>query len=87
MRKVCEFQNTAYKISCICDGENGIVFVGDSMGAIKVHQISVEENGNIEGKKISDSMGSHTTMVTEVVYKGDKLYSMAMDNKVSVWNR
>ena len=81
MRKVCEFSNTVYRVSCLsCDGE--VVLVGDSMGAIKVYAVEGEE-----AKKVSDSMGSHTTMMSEILWRGDKIYTVAMDNKVSVWSK
>lgn len=51
------------------------------MGAIKVWKFD-----GADPKKVSDDMGSHTTVVTKIIVIGDKIHSFAMDNKHSVWN-
>ena len=86
MKKVCELQHTSYKVAIIAKSSDNIVLVGDSMGSIKVYSITCSNNGEVLAENINNSMGSHTTMITQIISYKDKIYTMAMDNKLSLWN-
>ena len=75
------FQNSGNRTSVISILGKDIIFGGDSMGGIKVWKWD-----GSDVKKLNDGMGSHTSMISSILFQGNTIHTFSMDNRHSLWN-